>query len=61
MQVKKQVRTEYGTTDWFQIRKGLCQVCMVKNRAANVGDMGLIPGLRRHPGEGSGTLSSILA
>ena len=55
------VRTGYGTTDWFQIGKGLCQGCMVKNRAANVGDMGLILGLRRHTGEGNGTLSSILA
>ena len=54
------VRTGHGTTDWFQIRKGLCQCCMVKNPAANVGDMSLIPGLRRHPGEGNGTLSSIL-
>ena len=25
MQVKKQVRTGYGTTDWFQIRKRVCQ------------------------------------
>ena len=27
---------------------------MVKNTSANVGDMGLIPGLRRSPGEGNG-------
>ena len=27
MQVKKQVRTGHGTTDWFQIRKGVCQDC----------------------------------
>ena len=25
MQVKKQVRTGHGTTDWFQIRKGVRQ------------------------------------
>ena len=25
MQVKKQVRTEHGTTDWFQIAKGVGQ------------------------------------
>ena len=25
MEVKKQVRTEHGTTDWFQIRKGVHQ------------------------------------
>ena len=25
MQVKKQVRTGPGTTDWFQIGKGVCQ------------------------------------
>ena len=29
MQVKKQVRTGYGTTDWFQIRKGVCQGCIL--------------------------------
>ena len=23
------VRTEYGTTDWFQIGKGVCQVCIL--------------------------------
>ena len=23
------VRTGYGTTDWFQIRKGLCQACIL--------------------------------
>ena len=27
MQVRKQVRTGHGTTDWFQIRKGVCQGC----------------------------------
>ena len=25
MQVKKQVRTGHGKTDWFQIGKGVCQ------------------------------------
>ena len=29
MRVKKQVRTGHGTTDWFQIRKGVCQVCIL--------------------------------
>ena len=30
MQVKKQtVRTGHGTTDWFQIRKGVCQGCIL--------------------------------
>ena len=29
MQVKKQVRTGHGTTDWFQIGKGVCQDCIL--------------------------------
>ena len=29
MQFRKQVRTVYGTTDWFQIGKGLCQGCIL--------------------------------
>ena len=29
MQVKKQVKTKYGTTDWFQIGKGVCQGCIL--------------------------------
>ena len=29
MQVRKQVRTGHGTTDWFQIGKGVCQGCML--------------------------------
>ena len=29
MQVRKQVRTGHGTTDWFQIGKGLCQGCIL--------------------------------
>ena len=30
MQVKKQqLRTEHGTTDWFQIGKGICQGCVL--------------------------------
>ena len=29
MQVKKQVRTGTGTTDWFQIRKGVRQGCIL--------------------------------
>ena len=34
---------------------------MVENVLANAGDMGLIPGLERSPGEGMTTHSSILA
>ena len=29
MQVRKQVRTGYGTTDWFQIGKGVPQGCIL--------------------------------
>ena len=29
MQVRKQVRTGHGTTDWFQIGKGVCQGCIL--------------------------------
>ena len=29
MQVRKQVRTGHGTTDWFQIGKGVCQGCIM--------------------------------
>ena len=29
MQVKMQVRTGHGTTDWFQIGKGVRQGCML--------------------------------
>ena len=28
MQVKKRVKTEHGTTDWFHIRKGVHQGCI---------------------------------
>ena len=28
MQVRKQVRTGHGTTDWFQIGKGVRQGCI---------------------------------
>ena len=34
---------------------------MVKNLSANAGDVGLIPGVGRSPGEGSGNHSSILS
>ena len=34
---------------------------MIKNRPANAGDAGSIPGLGRSPGEGMTTHSSILA
>ena len=29
MQVRKQVRTGHGTTDWFQIEKGIRQGCIL--------------------------------
>ena len=29
MQVRKQVRTGHGTTDWFQIGKRVCQGCIL--------------------------------
>ena len=29
MQVRNQVRTGHGTTDWFQIGKGVCQSCIL--------------------------------
>ena len=29
MQVRKQVRTGHGTTDWFQIRQRVCQDCIL--------------------------------
>ena len=29
MQVRKQGRTGRGTTDWFQVRKGVCQGCLL--------------------------------
>ena len=29
MQVKKQIRTRHGTTDWFQIEKGVGQGCLL--------------------------------
>ena len=29
MQVRKKVKTGHGTTDWFQIGKGVCQGCIL--------------------------------
>ena len=29
MQVRKQIRIGHGITDWFQIRKGVCQGCIL--------------------------------
>ena len=29
MQVRNQVRTGHGTTDWFHIGKGVCQDCIL--------------------------------
>ena len=36
MQVRKQVRTGHGTTDWFQIGKGVCQGCILSPRLCNL-------------------------
>ena len=36
MQVKKQVRTEHGTTDWFQIGKGVHQGCILSSCLFNL-------------------------
>ena len=30
------VRTGHGTTDWFQIRKGVCQCCVLSPRFFNL-------------------------
>ena len=30
------VRTGHGTTDWFQIRKGVCQGCILSPRLFNL-------------------------
>ena len=51
--------------NWGGVQSGSSQVVLVvKNPPANAGDMrdmGSVPGLRRSPGEGHGTHSSILA
>ena len=36
MQVRKQVRTGHGTTDWFQIGKGGRQGCILSPRLFNL-------------------------
>ena len=37
MQVRKQtVRTGHGTTDWFQIGKGVCQGCILSPCLSNL-------------------------
>ena len=36
MQVRKQVRTGRGTTDWFQIGKGVCQGCVLSPSLFNL-------------------------
>ena len=33
MQVRKQVRTGHGTTDWFQIGKGVRQGCITEGNS----------------------------
>ena len=36
MQDKKQVRTGLGTTDWFKIRKGVSQGCILSSSLFNL-------------------------
>ena len=36
MQVRKQVRIGHGTTDWFQIGKGVCQGCILSLCLSNL-------------------------
>ena len=36
MQVRKQVRTGHGTTDWFQIGKGVRQGCILSHCLFNL-------------------------
>ena len=36
MQVRKQVRTGHGTTDWFQIGKGVHQGCILSHCLFNL-------------------------
>ena len=38
MQVKKQLRTGHGTKDWFQIRKGISQGCILSSYLFNLYD-----------------------
>ena len=46
---------------WIPASTGFSGGSVVKNLPANAGDMGLIPGSGRSPGEGNGTHSNILA
>ena len=75
MQVKKQVKTGHGSTDWFKIGKGVCQGCVLspclcnfyaggsdgKESTCNAGDLGLIAGWQDSLEEGMATHFSILA
>ena len=36
MQIKRQVRTGHGTTDWLQIRTGVCQGCILSHCLFNL-------------------------
>ena len=36
MEEKKQVRTGQGTTDWFQVQKGICQGCILSPCLFNI-------------------------
>ena len=51
----------YSKPSWLEkssqvIRTGVPGGSVVKNLPANAGDLGLIPGLGRSPGEGNGNL-----
>ena len=35
-ELESTVRTEHGTTDWFQIRKGVCQGCILSSSLFNL-------------------------
>ena len=47
--------------EWISLCSGFLGVLDSKESTCNVGDLGLILGLGRSPGEGNGTYSSILA
>ena len=60
--LKKYIYTEvYGNPESSEEIPGFPGGSVGKNSPDNEGDMGLIPGLGRSPGEGNATHSSILA
>ena len=42
------VRTGYGTTDWFQIGKGVCQDCVLAWRIPGTGEHSGLPSMGSH-------------